>query len=109
MRILGIHDSHNASAALLEDGRLVAAVQEERLTREKNQYGIPRLAIQDILEMTGLGMQDIDYFAFASRYLTFTLAGNRDTLLHAFAQALHAAEASNLQAQRPADIAGNEP
>ncbi len=87
MRILGIHDSHNASAALLEDGRLVAAVQEERLTREKNQYGIPRLAIQDILEMTGLGMQDIDYFAFASRYLTFTLAGNRDTLLHAFAQA----------------------
>ncbi len=31
------------------------------------------------------------------------------TKLHAFAQALHAAEASNLQAQRPADIAGNEP
>ncbi|MBM4460188.1 MAG: hypothetical protein FJ011_20895 [Chloroflexi bacterium] len=87
MRILGIHDSHNAAAALLEDGKLIAAVQEERLTREKNQYGIPRLAIQDILAMTGLGLQDIDYFAFPSRYLTFTLAGNRDTLLRAFAEA----------------------
>lgn len=87
MKILGIHDSHNAAAALLDDGRLVAAVQEERLTREKNQYGIPRLAIQNIFAMTGLGMQDIDYFAFVNRYQTYTLAGNRDVLLRAFAEA----------------------
>ncbi len=87
MRILGIHDSHNAAAALLEDGKLIAAVQEERLTREKNQYGIPTLAMQDIFEMTGLGLENIDAFAFAGRYLTFTLAGNRDTLLRAFAEA----------------------
>jgi carbamoyltransferase len=84
MRILGIHDSHNAAAALIEDGRLIAAVQEERLTREKNQYGIPRLAIQNILEMTGLGLADIDSFAFVNRYLTYALDGNRDTLLRVF-------------------------
>jgi len=87
VKILGIHDSHNAAAALLDDGKLVAAVQEERLTREKNQYGIPGLAIQDIFAMTGLAMQDIDCFAFVNRYQTYTLAGNRDTLLRAFAGA----------------------
>jgi carbamoyltransferase len=87
MRILGVHDSHNATAALLDDGKLVAVVQEERLTREKNQYGIPRLAIQNILEMTGLGLEDIDRFAFVNRYLTYALDGNRDTLLRVFATA----------------------
>ena len=87
MRILGIHDSHNATAALLVDGKLVAAVQEERLTGEKNQYGIPRLAIQNILNMTGLRMEEIDCFAFASRYQTFALDGNRESLLRSFAQA----------------------
>ncbi len=92
MKILGIHDSHNAAAALLDDGRLTAAVQEERLTREKNQYGIPRLAIQDILAMAGLKMQDIDCFAFVNRYQTYTLAGNRDTLLRAFAEADYTAK-----------------
>ena len=40
--ILGIHDGHNAAAALLEQGRVVAAVQEERLTGNKNQGGVPR-------------------------------------------------------------------
>jgi carbamoyltransferase len=36
MKILGIQDGHSASAALVEDGVVVAAVQEERLTRRKN-------------------------------------------------------------------------
>src|SRR6185437_2756044 len=39
---LGIHDGHNASAALIEDGRLTFALQEERLTRIKNQGDAPR-------------------------------------------------------------------
>jgi hypothetical protein len=36
MRVLGIHDGHNASAVLLEDGKISYAVQEERLNRIKN-------------------------------------------------------------------------
>ena len=44
-RILGIHDGHNAAAALLIQGRVVAALQEERLTRVKNQGGIPALRL----------------------------------------------------------------
>ena len=39
--ILGIHDGHNASACLLEDGVVSRAVQEERFTLVKNQGGFP--------------------------------------------------------------------
>jgi hypothetical protein len=50
--ILGLHDGHNAAAAILDKGRIVAAVQEERLTRIKNQGGIPHRAIDDLLAIT---------------------------------------------------------
>jgi len=41
MKILGIHDGHNASASLIIDGCVIAAISEERLTRNKHQYGFP--------------------------------------------------------------------
>ena len=49
--VVGIHDGHNASAALLRDGRLEFAMQEERLTRVKNQGDLPRLAGRAALEL----------------------------------------------------------
>lgn len=63
---LGIHDGHNASAALLVDGRLELALQEERLTRIKNQGDAPQgaaaLALQRARELGanhGFGENDI--------------------------------------------------
>ena len=41
MVILGIHDGHNASAALIINGELKCAIAEERLSRQKNHYGFP--------------------------------------------------------------------
>ena len=41
MNVVGIHDGHTAAAALARDGRIVAAVQEERFTRIKNWAGFP--------------------------------------------------------------------
>jgi carbamoyltransferase len=38
MKILGVHDGHNASACLLEDGRIKYCIQEERLTNTKSHY-----------------------------------------------------------------------
>ncbi|MEP7271855.1 MAG: carbamoyltransferase C-terminal domain-containing protein [Acidobacteriota bacterium] len=67
MRILGIHDGHNAAASLLEDGAIRVAIQEERLTREKNFAGFPRRAIEAILEESGLKLDDIDRFAVVGR------------------------------------------
>ena len=47
--VLGVHDGHNASAALLRDGRIELALQEERLTRVKNQGDAPQGAVRAAL------------------------------------------------------------
>jgi carbamoyltransferase len=46
--VVGIHNGHNSSAAVVQDGLLAFALQEERLTRVKNQGGLPRLTLQRI-------------------------------------------------------------
>lgn len=69
MIILGIHDGHNASAALLVDGKLVSAVAEERLSREKHHYGFPHHAIKAILKDTNITIEQIDRVAMATRTL----------------------------------------
>jgi carbamoyltransferase len=54
--VLGVHDGHNASAALLRDGRIELALQEERLTRVKNQGDAPAGAVgaaMALLEASG--------------------------------------------------------
>jgi carbamoyltransferase len=62
--VLGISAYHgDASAALLIDGRLVAAVEEERFTRIKHWAGFPRESILSCLRIAGLGPQDVDHFA----------------------------------------------
>ena len=61
MYILGISTTIDAGAALVADGRIVAAVNEERLTRHKFQSGIPRHAIRTVIELAGISPGDIDY------------------------------------------------
>ncbi len=62
--ILGINTLHaGASAALLIDGKPVAAIAEERLTRIKYYAKFPKLAIRQCLAMAGITFKDIDYVA----------------------------------------------
>src|SRR5438552_48852 len=64
MNILGINAYHpNASAALVSDGRLVTAVEEERFNRVKYAAGFPAKAIHHCLAEAGLALQDIDHVA----------------------------------------------
>src|ERR1700730_9351191 len=49
--VLGVHDGHNASIALLRDGRIELALQEERLTRVKNQGDAPGGALRVALAL----------------------------------------------------------
>lgn len=60
MYILGIHDGHDASAALMKDGAIVAAVQEERFTGLKGDYGYPKKSIEYCLNFVGLTANDMD-------------------------------------------------
>lgn len=69
MIILGVHDSHNASASLIIDGKLECSIAEERLSREKNHYGFPAKAIECVLNRSGISTKDIDRVAMSSKHL----------------------------------------
>ena len=65
MRILGISCFyHDAAAALLVDGQLVAASEEERFSRKKHDSEFPRLAIRYCLKTAGITTADLDYVVF---------------------------------------------
>ena len=65
MRVLGISAFyHDSAAALIEDGALVGAVQEERFTRKKHDSGFPQNAVQYCLDAAGIKLADVDYVAF---------------------------------------------
>ena len=62
--ILGINAFHaGASAALVADGKIVAAIAEERLNRAKYFAGFPSLAIRKCLEMAGVKVSEVDHVA----------------------------------------------
>jgi carbamoyltransferase len=89
VRILGISAFyHDSAAALVEDGRIVAAAQEERFSRRKHDSRFPRHALEYCLTAAGARLADVDYVAFYDKpflkferlletYLAFAPAGFR--------------------------------
>jgi carbamoyltransferase len=71
MIVLGIIDSKPSAAAIVEDGRILSAVAEERLCRMKLASGMPREAISLVMELAGVGPADIDQVAVAQRVSVF--------------------------------------
>ncbi|MFO0590425.1 MAG: carbamoyltransferase C-terminal domain-containing protein [Polyangiaceae bacterium] len=63
MKILGLCTMGTSAAAIVEDGRVVAAIEEERLTRLKNDGGFPHRAIDCCLDVAGATLSDIDEVA----------------------------------------------
>jgi carbamoyltransferase len=64
MIILGINAYHaDSSAAILVDGNLVAAIEEERFRRVKHWAGFPSMAIEFCLKEAGIGFEQVDHFA----------------------------------------------
>lgn len=65
MNILGISCFyHDAAAALLQDGKIIAAIAEERLSRKKHDNEFPRLATLFCLKQAGISSGDLDYVVF---------------------------------------------
>lgn len=87
--ILGISAYyHDSAAALVRDGVIAAACQEERFTRKKHDAGFPAHAISSCLEQAGITLQDVDYVVFYDKplvkferlletYLSFAPSGLR--------------------------------
>ncbi|MEJ7627551.1 MAG: carbamoyltransferase C-terminal domain-containing protein [Ferruginibacter sp.] len=64
MIIIGINAYHaDASAAIFVDGKLIAAIEEERFTRIKHWAGFPVRSIEFCLKEVGVSIKDVDYFA----------------------------------------------
>src|SRR3984957_10589905 len=61
---------HDSAAALVVDGRIVAAAQEERFTRRKHDAAFPARAISFCLSEAGLKPDDVRYVAFYEKPLT---------------------------------------
>ena len=55
---------HDSAAALLKDGALVAAAEEERFSRVKHDFGFPSLAAEFCLQKAGITANDLDYVVF---------------------------------------------
>ncbi|MGH8570376.1 MAG: carbamoyltransferase N-terminal domain-containing protein, partial [Gammaproteobacteria bacterium] len=65
MRILGISAYyHDSAAALVRDGEIVAAAQEERFTRRKHDARFPHHAVRYCLAEAGIGAGELDHIAF---------------------------------------------
>lgn len=63
--ILGISAFyHDSAAALIADGRVIAAAQEERFTRKKHDAGFPAQAIEYVLGEAGISLKQVDHVAF---------------------------------------------
>ena len=66
MIILGINDSHDASACIVKDGKILHCVSEERIERIKSIGGFPHRAIEQCLQSTGIRKKEIDQVAIAT-------------------------------------------
>ncbi|GAB4337898.1 MAG: carbamoyltransferase [Desulfobulbaceae bacterium] len=60
---------HDSAAALLRDGMVVAACQEERFTRRKHDAGFPAGAVRSCLEQGGISLAEVDYVVFYDKPL----------------------------------------
>ena len=70
MHILGISAYyHDSAAALVTDGAIVAAAQEERFTRKKHDPSFPRHAVDYCLRQAGIQLADVAYIAFYEKSL----------------------------------------
>jgi carbamoyltransferase len=95
MHILGVSCFyHDAAAALLRDGVLVAAAEEERFSRKQHDYGFPGHAIQFCLQQAGITGRDLDYVVFYEKPLVkferilMSLLGTFPRSCHTFDEAM---------------------
>ena len=62
MKIIGINYLSESSVCLLDKGKIISSISEERINRKKNWYGLPNKTINYILSKNNLKTKDIDYF-----------------------------------------------
>src|SRR3989344_4612938 len=74
MIILGISASHDAGACIVKDGKIISAINEERLNRTKMFWGFPKLSIDEVLKLANVKADEIDIVAISN----LTMMGMED-------------------------------
>src|ERR1051326_6047698 len=70
MKVLGISAFyHDSAAAIVEDGKIIAAAQEERFTRKKHDAGFPKEAVKFCLTYAGTTLNELDAIVFYDKPL----------------------------------------
>jgi len=68
MRILGLSNMRDAAAALVDNGRIIAAAEEERFVRTKHVTALPLHAVRSCLATAGVRLEDLDAVAVPWKY-----------------------------------------
>lgn len=100
--VLAVHDGHTATAALIRDGRILACISEERLNRKKEWGGIPKMAIGEVLRISGVAAGEVDSVVVPSLInpVTSMESGRRSLPRRAFGQASKAVPRGLLRSDR---------
>lgn len=75
--VLGVNDGHDSGAALIQNGKVLAAVQEERLNNMKHYSGVPELSISEVFRITKIPPSEIDLVALVSLNRVYALTKER--------------------------------
>jgi len=70
-KIISINEGHNASCVYMEGGKFKFALQEERLSRIKNQSGFPHAVLKYLRDVEKIDLATVDAFILTSNYLPF--------------------------------------
>ena len=65
MVVIGINPGIDSTAVLMKDGKILAAIAEERLSRRKLHYGFPRRAIAECLRVAEIDPAEVDRVVFS--------------------------------------------
>jgi carbamoyltransferase len=76
--ILGMSVSHDTGAVILRDGEIIAAINEERLTRVKQAVGAPLESVAAVLECAGISAREVDAVALSGRIALGDMPVNSD-------------------------------
>jgi len=74
MIVLGLSRAHEGGAAIIKDGKILSAINEERLNRIKNCWGFPYLSIPEAIKVAKIQPSDIDYVAVSN----YSTTGEKD-------------------------------
>jgi carbamoyltransferase len=64
--VLGLNLGHDGAAAIIKNGRLVAAISRERLSRKKKDTGVGKAELDYVLDIAGCKLSDVDIIAFST-------------------------------------------